>query len=1218
MLQDSITLTTTGTSGPATLIGNVLNVPNYTTDLSGYVTLATDQTITGYKTILRGGDVLNFKIGTDTLYGLKVAYNQNELVPSGEATWSFVNTFNRNGTGYDTTPISFFRGVLVTGERLLSVSVNTNLLAYYGSNPTGRYPIYAYNTGVQQFASSIIVGETNGVVNAVTGAIADLPAGVVANFKGRVIGSDAVNNNEFATLGQVTSTSRAAISLTTTGTSGPATYSSVTGVLNIPEYQGGVTSFNTRTGAVTLTSSDVTTALGYTPVTDARTLTINGVGYDLTANRSWTVAVNPSAREIETFIATAGQTTFTVTGGYTVGLVDVFINGVRLTSSDFVATNGTTVVLTVGTMAGNIVDIIKYTSGFTNPIAGTLATGQVAFGTAANTIGGDTDFTYNSTTNLLTLGGGITLTGAQTIQTSTGNLTLATAGGNGNIILSPNGTGSVLINRTVDAPFSEKLIIQGDASASRAVLTTSANSGISTLSVNIDRGLQGGIDIIADKTNNVARIRVSNSSFWPLTFEVRGADGTNERWRITSTGVLQSNGAQTIQTSTGELTLATAGGNGNILLTPNGTGFVDVKSFIQIDNYAAGTTVPNTAGVLRILSGNKTGWAPNDELGKIEFFGTDTSGIGPRNAASIRAINSQGNGTTTTTFNGELAFYTSDANALETEKVRITSAGNLLVNTINEGIYVTRSSENTFGSHVRARKARGTVAAPTIVLNGDTVANLTFEPYNGTSFSEATGIRGVVNGTVSVGVTPTDLVFSAGSNGTAVVNERWRITSTGILQSNGAQTIQTSTGNLTLATGGGNGNIVLSPNGTGTVDISEPLNPILRLNNTTNTVPTLNNIGEIQFFTNDASVAGTGIKAFINAIGGAFGAAQGAAMLSFGTADNNSINAIERLRIYNTGNVVIQSGGTFTDAGFRLDVNGTGRFTSSVTAASLSLSGTIASGGDAATLTIKQAGTTFTNGIYLERAGERNGYYMYIGGALDALTFRRNYFGTQSDVMSLTRDGSVGIGTDSPNTKLHVVGSATINDIIYLQRSSSSLLLPVMNYWNGSGSPLAGTKGDIVAIGNAGGDGLVFVNANVERMRISSGNNVLIGTTTDNGARLQVEGTGRFSGKSFASGFTSRTGTISIASGVTSTITNMDVNGVFLVNIQVNGGSLIFNATNYFMANNTNGQYVNAGSLYDGANVTLSNSGSAIQITNGGFSTLLWHWSVFIMPYDAI
>jgi hypothetical protein len=69
---------------------------------------------------------------------------------------------------------------------------------------------------------------------------------------------------------------RAAISLTTTGTSGGATYNSTTGVLNIPQYQGGVTSFNTRTGAITLSSSDISTALGYTAANGANYLALTG------------------------------------------------------------------------------------------------------------------------------------------------------------------------------------------------------------------------------------------------------------------------------------------------------------------------------------------------------------------------------------------------------------------------------------------------------------------------------------------------------------------------------------------------------------------------------------------------------------------------------------------------------------------------------------------------------------------------------------------------------------------------------------------------------------------------------------------------------------------------------------------------------------------------------------------------------------------------------
>jgi hypothetical protein len=557
--QNAITLTTTGTTGSATLIGSTLNIPNYSTDLSGYVTLATDQTITGLKTIMRVGaaiDVLNFKIDTSNIYALKVAYNQNELAPAGEATWSFANTFNNGtGTGLTTTPISFFRGVLVTGERLLSASVNTNLLNYYASNPTGRYPIYAYNTGVQQFASSIIVGETNGVVDAITGAIADLPSGVVANFKGRVIGSNAVNNNEFATLGQVTSTSRASISLTTTGTSGPATYSSVTGVLNIPEYQGGVTSFNTRTGAVTLTSSDVTTALGYTPVTDARTLSINGVTYDLTANRSWTVGVNPSAREIQTYIATASQTTFTVTGGYTVGLVDVFINGVRLTSSDYTATNGTTVVLTVGTMAGNIVDIIKYTSGIVNSISGTGTTNELAYFTASTTIASLSTATYPSLTELSYVKG--VTSSIQTQLNGKQNALTNPVTGTGTTNYLPKFTGS----------------------------TTIGNSQV------IDNGTQVGVGQNPNASYATLQIKTPSSSYsLDLVGRTAGLNGENQItfWNAAQSSVLASIGnlSSNLYLSTGTNQPFTLSSGGNFIFGSSS----DNGAIMQINDSASGST----------------------------------------------------------------------------------------------------------------------------------------------------------------------------------------------------------------------------------------------------------------------------------------------------------------------------------------------------------------------------------------------------------------------------------------------------------------------------------------------------------------------------------------------------------------------------------------------------------------------------------------------------
>jgi hypothetical protein len=72
------------------------------------------------------------------------------------------------------------------------------------------------------------------------------------------------------------------------------------GALNYPTWTAGTPfvkmtaagtfALDTNTYLSSISSSDVTTALGYTPVTDARTLTINGTSYDLTADRSWTIS----------------------------------------------------------------------------------------------------------------------------------------------------------------------------------------------------------------------------------------------------------------------------------------------------------------------------------------------------------------------------------------------------------------------------------------------------------------------------------------------------------------------------------------------------------------------------------------------------------------------------------------------------------------------------------------------------------------------------------------------------------------------------------------------------------------------------------------------------------------------------------------------------------------------------------------------------------------
>ena len=62
-----------------------------------------------------------------------------------------------------------------------------------------------------------------------------------------------------------------------------------------------------------------------------------------------------------TYTATSGQTNFTAT--YDVGFVDVYLNGIKLLAgTDFTATSGTAIVLTVGATVGDIVDIVAYGS----------------------------------------------------------------------------------------------------------------------------------------------------------------------------------------------------------------------------------------------------------------------------------------------------------------------------------------------------------------------------------------------------------------------------------------------------------------------------------------------------------------------------------------------------------------------------------------------------------------------------------------------------------------------------------------------------------------------------------------------------------------------------------------------------------------------------------------------------------------------------------------
>jgi hypothetical protein len=188
------------------------------------------------------------------------------------------------------------------------------------------------------------------------------------------------------------------------------------------------------------------------------------------------------------------------------------------------------------------------------------------------------------------------------------------------------------------------------------------------------------------------------------------------------------------------------------------------------------------------------------------------------------------------------------------------------------------------------------------------------------------------------------------------------------------------------------------------------------------------------------------------------------------------------------------------------ETSGTQRVSINAAGSSSFTANVLASAADAATINLKQNSTIANTGIYLERSGEQKGYYIYMGGSVDSLTFQRNNGGTKGDVMALTRDGNVGIGTTSPSQKLEVVGGE-----IKAGRVDSSNEGGQLSFGRASDN---NTAWYIDAYGNAASPQLRFVNVDnaVVAMTIT-GSNVGIGTSSP-AYTLDVNGKGKFGSNS--------------------------------------------------------------------------------------------------------
>ena len=170
--------------------------------------------------------------------------------------------------------------------------------------------------------------------------------------------------------------------------------------------------------------------------------------------------IQPTIFQTSTFTATASQTTFTV--NYTVGLIEVYLNGARLNAADFTATNGTTVVLGAGALVGDTVDIVVYgpvsvANTYTQAETNALLTAKLNLAGGAMT----GPITTNSTFDGVDVA---TRDAVLTTTTTTANAALPKTGG--------AMTGAITTNSTFDGV---------DVAARDAVLTTTTTTANAAL-----------------------------------------------------------------------------------------------------------------------------------------------------------------------------------------------------------------------------------------------------------------------------------------------------------------------------------------------------------------------------------------------------------------------------------------------------------------------------------------------------------------------------------------------------------------------------------------------------------------------------------------------------------------------------------------------------------------------------------------------------------------
>ena len=204
--------------------------------------------------------------------------------------------------------------------------------------------------------------------------------------------------------------------------------------------------------------------------------------------------------------------------------------------------------------------------------------------------------------------------------------------------------------------------------------------------------------------------------------------------------------------------------------------------------------------------------------------------------------------------------------------------------------------------------------------------------------------------------------------------------------------------------------------------------------------------------------------------------------------------------IFNNGNVLI---GTTTDNGSKLQVKGSAKFYSGSSDLEL-YSRILASGIQVGRTTLKYTGG-YNGGLQVGEDGTNVGYIAGVYDDKDSSTRKFFYGGTAHVSASIVINGlggNVFIGKntdDNSGAKLQVKGWANMRYVEFTNAANNGM----------AGYIGRGSSNDTIYLNTYSASDIVFRTNDKEAARINASGNVLIGTTTDAGYKLYVNGTAR-------------------------------------------------------------------------------------------------------------